>query len=409
MRLAAAALLACAFCLGQNAGEEQQALSRALGETGGSPLEIIRALETHLAKYLESARKPDLERALLKAAMEVRDDRRIILYGEQVLQREQNDLQALERVARALLASDAKEPSERALKYARRYGEVVSEMRTRPVNALAGKAQWEEELDRGAARALSLQARATGNTGKVDEAITLARKSYETFPLAEGARETGRWLARAGQHEEAARYYAEAFALAGADADRAADRKLMGELYRKSKGSERGLGDVLLAAYDRVSSRAAERQSRLEAADPNAQATEAMEFTLSSLNGEKLKLASLRGKAIVFDFWATWCAPCRAQHPLYEAVKARYRFNPDVVFLSVNTDEDRSLVEPFLKENKWTQAVYFEDGMARKLAISSIPTTLVVGRNGEVVSRMNGYVPERFVDMLSERIEEALK
>jgi thiol-disulfide isomerase/thioredoxin len=127
------------------------------------------------------------------------------------------------------------------------------------------------------------------------------------------------------------------------------------------------------------------------------------------VSGEKLQLASLRGKAVVFDFWATWCGPCRAQHPLYEEVKKKYRQNPDVVFLSINTDEDRSAVAPFLKEQKWGQAVYFEDGLTRKLTISSIPTTLVVNRQGDIVSRMNGFVPDRFVDMLAERIEEALK
>jgi thiol-disulfide isomerase/thioredoxin len=115
-----------------------------------------------------------------------------------------------------------------------------------------------------------------------------------------------------------------------------------------------------------------------------------------------------QGLAIV-DFWATWCGPCRAQHPLYEEVKQRYRLNPDVVFLSVNADEDHSVVEPFLKEQKWSQVVYFEDGMTKKLAISSIPTTLVINRQGEITSRMNGFVPNRFVDMLAERIEEALK
>ena len=90
-------------------------------------------------------------------------------------------------------------------------------------------------------------------------------------------------------------------------------------------------------------------------------------------------------------------------------MKQKYRFSSDVVFLSVDTDEDHSLVAPFLKEQKWSQAVYFEDGLTRKLDISSIPTTLVVNRHGEIISRMNGFVPERFVDMLSERIEEALK
>ena len=56
-----------------------------------------------------------------------------------------------------------------------------------------------------------------------------------------------------------------------------------------------------------------------------------MEFTLSGPDGRKLSMATLKGKVVVFDFWATWCAPCRAQHPLYDPVKQRYQANPDVV------------------------------------------------------------------------------
>jgi thiol-disulfide isomerase/thioredoxin len=118
----------------------------------------------------------------------------------------------------------------------------------------------------------------------------------------------------------------------------------------------------------------------------------------------------LKGKAVVFDFWATWCGPCRVQHPLYEEVKQRFHDSPDVVFLSVNTDDERELVAPFLKENHWEQRqVYFEDGLSRVLAITSMPTTIVLDRHGEVTSRMNGFVPERFVDMLTDRIKDALK
>jgi thiol-disulfide isomerase/thioredoxin len=112
---------------------------------------------------------------------------------------------------------------------------------------------------------------------------------------------------------------------------------------------------------------------------------------------------------IVFDFWATWCGPCRAQHPLYEQVKLRFKNSQDVVFLSVNTDEDRELVAPFLKEHGWKVKPYFEDGLSRALQISSIPTTIIVDRRGEIFSRMNGYLPDRFVDMLTDRIRDALK
>ena len=83
--------------------------------------------------------------------------------------------------------------------------------------------------------------------------------------------------------------------------------------------------------------------------------------------------------------------------------------NSDVAFVSVNTDEDRALVAPFIKDQKWSQSVYYEDGLVRRLDINSIPTTIVLNRHGEVISRLNGFVPDRFVDMLSDRIQEALR
>ena len=405
--------LVCRLCFPQDLPEaEQRALSQALGEAGSSPIEMVRALEAHLARFPQTTKRAELERVLAKAAIENKDERRIVLYGERVLAREQDDLQLLDRVARALLASDAKETSERALNYARRYEQLVVEMRNKPADSRGGQAQWQEELDRGLARALALEARATGNLGKMDEAVSLAKRAYAVVPTSESAREIARWLARSGKEEEAILYLADAFVLAdpkASDADRASDRKRMGELYRKLKGSEKGLGDLILEAYDRTSLQMAERKSQLGRSDPNIQASGVLDFTLSGLKGDKLQLHAFKGKAVVFDFWATWCGPCRAQHPLYEEVKQRFSMNSDVAFVSVDTDENRELVAPFVKDQKWSQSIYFEDGLVRRLDINSIPTTIVLNRHGEVISRMNGFVPDRFVNMLSDRIQEALQ
>ncbi len=79
-----------------------------------------------------------------------------------------------------------------------------------------------------------------------------------------------------------------------------------------------------------------------------------------------------------------------------------------MVFLAVDTDEDKSVVKPFMESQNWSQKIYFEDGLARLLQVSDIPTTIIFGKKGDVISRMIGFIPDRFVDMLTERIDEAL-
>jgi thiol-disulfide isomerase/thioredoxin len=280
-------------------------------------------------------------------------------------------------------------------------------------NARAGMkaAQWRNEIDRGIGRALCDEARASGNLGRLEEALALAQRAFETFPNADSARETARWYERLGKPEEAARRLADAFTIpdpSSTDAGRARDRGRMGELYRQAKGSENGLGDLVLQAYDRNVALIHTRELGLRQSDPNAQLTDPMEFTLTGLDGQRLSMASLKGKVLVFDFWATWCEPCRAQHPLYEQVKQRFKDNADVVFLSIDTDEDREPVQRFLEEEKWSGQVYFEDGLTRALRITYIPTTIIIEKRGQVFSRMNGYTPERFVDLLTGRIRDAL-
>ena len=190
--------------------------------------------------------------------------------------------------------------------------------------------------------------------------------------------------------------------------DRERDRGRMGDLYRRAKGSEAGLGELVLEAYDRNVTVVHTRELRLRGADPNAQLSDPMQFTLTGVDGAKLPLATLRGKVLIFDFWATWCVPCREQHPLYEQVKQRFRNDARVVFLSVSTDEDHAAVHPFLNEVKWASPAYFEDGLSRAFDIRSIPTTIIMDRHGKVFSRLIGFESRRFVEMLSERIRDAL-
>jgi len=414
IRILFALLLALASLHAQDLTQsEQSSLQQALGEAGNSPVEFIRAIEDHLRKYPNSSRKPDLEKALVKTAIELRDDPRIIEYGERVLAREPDNLPVLGSVSTALLHKADKPNAEKALEHACHYEQLIDAAVSNDTTSRNGReeAKRKEEVDRNKASAHLLEARAQGLLGNAADAIQLAESSYAIFPSVEAAREAARWLTEAGKLQDALQYLADAFSVASLkspDPDGPHDRAMMAEIYRKLNGSETGLGDIILKAYDNTSALLAARRAQLRELDPNAQVKDPLHFTLSGLNGDKLTLSSLLGKVVVLDFWATWCVPCRAQHSLYEQAKARFKDADDLVFLSIDTDEDRSQVKPFLESHQWSQKVYFEDGLQKLLQVSSIPTTIIFGKKGDVVSRMNGFLPDRFVDMLTERIGQAL-
>ncbi len=388
---------------------EQQDLQQAVNEAAASPLDLIRLLEDFLKKYPNAAQLKDIERALTKAAIDTKDDRRTVQYGERVLVSSPDDMLFLDRVARAELALGGKDRALKAFEYAKLFQQIVDKL---PAAAGAGAAKLQEDRDRGEGRALLYQARAKAAMGDLAEASKLAALSYSTYPNEESAREWAGELAAMNFDDQAILHYADALMIPDAraqEADRAADRAHLGELYRKTHPSEKGLGDAVLEAYDRTSALMKDRQNRLSAMDPNASITDPMGFTISGLDGKKLPLASLKGKVVILDFWATWCHPCRIQHPMYETVKERFKNRDDVVLLSIDADEDHSIVAPFLDQQKWTRSsVYFDDGLIKLLQVNDIPTTIIFDRQGRMASRMNGFLPDRFVEQLTGRIQTAL-
>jgi len=394
---------------------ENQELNRALEEAGASPVDFIRALENHLQKYPNTPRRLEIERGLVRGSIDAKDYRRTELYGERVLAHDADDPVVLEAVAGAELKSRTPDEARKALPHAEHLEALLTvnarQAREKPQDGPQGTMHI-IETDVHLATAILYEARAQGILGNPAKAIELSRRSFDVSPSAEAAREAGFWYNQTDDPANAVNWLAMAFTIGDprvTDADRARDRERMGEIYRKWKGTEAGLGDIVLAAWDRGREVVAQHRLELRQYYPNMQASDPMDFTLTGVDGSKLKLASLRGKVIVMDFWATWCGPCRVQHPLYDKVMEEFRGRSEVVFLSVDTDEDRSLVPTFLSANKWTNQAYYEDGLSILLRVSSIPTTLVFDGRGELASRMTGFDPDRFVAMLTDRINDALK
>jgi thiol-disulfide isomerase/thioredoxin len=399
-------------------------LTQAVADSNGSPGDLTRALERHLLKYPDSTQRAAIEASLWKGAVDSNDHARIILYGEKLLatrppaDKPNDELETLDRVIRALLASDDTESARKALTYAKRYLLAVDALRARPPEGHTTPAQWADLADRALARASVVQARATGNLGDFENAEAAAQRSWQAMPTAEAAREMAKWLVKLGRDAEAVDHYADAVVIDDPNANWAArdyDRKIAATLYAKVHGSEDGLGELFNRAWERSAATLRDRTARFKAIDPNYGQTDAFGFTLPAvgkqsdatpLNPPALDMGKLKGKTLVVDFWATWCGPCVAQHPIIERLRQTLGEAADVVFISLNSDDDHTLIVPFLKAQKWDQRVYLEAGLAEFYNVTSLPTILVISPSGALYSRVMG-MSDNFERILSARISEA--
>ena len=98
---------------------EQQELQHAIQDAGPSVVDFVRALEAHLRKYPSSPEKVKIERALFRAAKELKDNRRVAIYGEHLLQIDPADPGLLEETGKALNSADDPNLSARALESGR--------------------------------------------------------------------------------------------------------------------------------------------------------------------------------------------------------------------------------------------------------------------------------------------------
>ncbi len=121
----------------------------------------------------------------------------------------------------------------------------------------------------------------------------------------------------------------------------------------------------------------------------------APDFSLAMLRPESgkraLSLSNFRGKAVVLNFWASWCAPCKEEMPLLEGTWKRLQAQGrDVVFLGIDFQDSNSDGMSFLQANSITYPIVLDaDGsVALKYGITSLPQTIFINRHGAVMSRV---------------------
>lgn len=126
-------------------------------------------------------------------------------------------------------------------------------------------------------------------------------------------------------------------------------------------------------------------------------------FTLKDMDGKTVSLASLKGKTVIIDFWATWCGPCIMSFPGMQIAQNKYKNNPDIVFLFINTWERSENFLPGVK--KFVANSYYdfhvlldEMGTDKKQSkvistykVEGIPTKFIIDKNGDIRFKYVGY------------------
>lgn len=151
---------------------------------------------------------------------------------------------------------------------------------------------------------------------------------------------------------------------------------------------------------------------------------EAPHFELKDVDGNTVRLADLKGKVVVLDFWATWCGPCKASFPMMQKAVNKYKADPNVKFLFIHTWEKGNgdpvvNAKKYITDNHYTFDVLMDlrdagtrvSGVAKAYEVEGIPAKFIIDAHGRIRfdSGAAGIDEEKALEELSAMIDFAKK
>jgi thiol-disulfide isomerase/thioredoxin len=123
-------------------------------------------------------------------------------------------------------------------------------------------------------------------------------------------------------------------------------------------------------------------------------------FALPALNQEKdIELGEYRGKTILLDFWASWCAPCLRSLPLYQ----QWHDEGEIVVVSVNVDDHSQDALAMINKLKLRFPVAFDEEkeVAKSFNVFALPVVFIIDQEGKAVFRHEGFTADDTVKLLT--------
>ena len=134
----------------------------------------------------------------------------------------------------------------------------------------------------------------------------------------------------------------------------------------------------------------------------------APDFELQMLDGKSLKLSGLRGKAVLLNFWATYCGPCKIEMPWFVELQKEYGPQGFQIVGVANDDASTEDIAKFAKEMGINYPILIgKDSVSDSYKVSVLPTTFFLDRDGKLIAREFGLVSRSvFVDHIKKAMSQ---
>jgi thiol-disulfide isomerase/thioredoxin len=383
-------------------------LEKALSSAGNDRAAVVRNLKAYLQKFPDAPRKAAVDRAIVESCEQLQDNACALDFAERLVVEHPDDSEMM-MLAVGILQQQGDDASlARASGYVTRVLDRIEKTSATEKPPRVSLADWQQHHDQLVSALYNLRGQIEKSQKNYEAAAKDQQSSYSARPNPAAAEQLGELMELRHDPSKAIDEYLIAFVLpndgTSGKVDRRDVRKKLGNLWRQVHGSEAGLGEAILAEYDRLGA----PPQTTGAGARNQNAKDAYDFVLRRMDGALLPLAPEKGKTLVLSFWATWCGPCRELEPEFAQVAKNYSGNPQIDFYAVNTDEDETAVAPFVAHEKWGLTIVYADGLDTFMKVESLPTVVILDSEGKISYRVDGFLPEGFQEGLTTAIQSAL-